>query len=128
MTARRGRVGLGQLGDQRRPGKLGGAEAGAGTRVVVLAQPFALDRADHPAGQPRRRLLVAEAAQAEPDQPGGVDPGRTAPVAPQRPAVATGLVARLGCGDRWWRDRGEELTFVEQVLLDQAAADRLRQI
>src|SRR5690349_8657086 len=100
MAACRGRVGLGKLGDQCRPGELGGAEPGTRARVVVLAQTFALDRPDNAAGQPGRGLLVAEPAQAEPDQPGRVDPGRPAPVAPQRTAMATGFIARLGGGDR----------------------------
>src|SRR6188472_4362479 len=84
VAARGRRVGLGQLGDQGRPGEVLGAEAGAGAGVVVLAQALPLDRPDHAAREALRGLPVAEPAQPEPDQPGRVDPGRAAPVAAQR--------------------------------------------
>ena len=62
-------------------------------RVVVLAQAFAGDGADHAVGQVLGLLLVAEPAQPDPDHPGRVDPGRPAPVAADRAAAAVGLVA-----------------------------------
>src|SRR5262245_66054014 len=78
----------GKLGDERRPGEVLCPEAGAGARVVVLAQAFARDGADHATSEALGRLLVAEAAQAEPEQPGRVDPGRHAPVAAHGTAAA----------------------------------------
>ena len=51
-----------------------------------------------------------------------------APVLAKQAPAAPGLVARLRGGDRWRSDHGPELPAVEQVLLDQPAADLLRQV
>ena len=59
------------------------------------------------ARQPLRHLrglgLVAEPAHAQPQHPGGVDPGRAAPVAQLPARAAVGLEARLRRRDRWRR-------------------------
>src|SRR6185312_14400252 len=104
------------------------SQALAGTWVVVLAQAFAGDGADHAVGQVLGLSLVAEPPHSQPGHPGGVDPGWPAPVTADWAVAAVGLVARLRGRDRGRGDRGEELVRVQQVLLDQAAADRLRQV
>ena len=97
---RRG-IRLDELRDQRRPAELAGTEALAGVRLVELAQPFPGDRSGEALGHLERLRLVSTSQQADPDQPGGVDPGRAAPVqAPQRPPPPPRLEAGLLGRDR----------------------------
>ena len=74
-------------------------------------------------------LAVAEADEAEPHEPGRVDPRRPAPVAADpQPVVFAGREAGLGRGDRRRGDRQPEPPLVEQVVLDQPVADLRRQV
>ena len=101
----------------------------AGVRVVVLAQPFREHRGHDPVCERVGVLAVAEPGEAEPHEPGRVDPGRAAPVAADpQPVVVTEREAGLG-GGHGRRRHGEPVAGgVEQVLLDEAAADLLGQI
>src|SRR4051812_50193752 len=66
------------------------------------------------------------ANQTDPEQPGGVDPRRAAPVEPSQGRLPlSGLEGRLLSRDRRRRERQPVLPPVEQVLLDQPAPDRL---
>jgi hypothetical protein len=70
--------------------------AAAGVGVVVLAQPAGAEDSGDPPGELVGLLAVAEPREAQPDQPGGVDPRRTAPVAPDpEEALVVGREGRL---------------------------------
>ena len=117
-----------KLDRQRRPREVARAEAGSGVRVVVLAQPLALDGGAHLRREPLRLLVVAEAHEAQPQHPRGVDPRRPAPVAAQQAAGRARLERRLARCDRGRRVLQPEAIGVEQVLLDHPAADLLGQV
>src|SRR6202042_822989 len=58
--------------------------------VVVLAQPGRVNRGAEALGELGCFLLISEPDEAQPDEPRGVDPGGSAPVAPdtQRAPIA----------------------------------------
>src|SRR4051794_27590942 len=69
------------------------------------------------------------ANQTDPEQPGGVDPRRAAPVEPSQGRLPLArLEGRFLSRDRRWRERQPVLPPVEQVLLDQPATDRLGKV
>ena len=125
VTARASRI------DQRRPGEVDGAHAAPGVRVVVLAQAAAPSTADAIRSPAASALLaVAEPDQAEPHQPGRVDPRRSAPVAPDPRASRSSRSEKLGsvAGTDGGGTGSQNCARVEQVLLDQPPADVLRQV
>ena len=129
VRARRARVWLHQLGDQRGPAELPRSETLAGVGLVELAQALADDGLGETLRHLERLGFVALAEQADPNQPRRVDPGRPAPVEPaQRALPSARLKAGLLRGDGRGRVGQPVLARVEEVLLDQALADLLRQI
>ena len=95
--------------------------------VVELAQAALQQRLLDALRELRGLFAVAEPDQAEPRQPGAVDPCGAAPVAAQAEGVfaqrEAGLVGRHG-GRRGARPE----PWREQMLLDQPSADLLRQV
>jgi hypothetical protein len=84
----------------------------------------ALDEREEPRDDPVGLAGVAQAAQRRDEQPGGVHPRGPAPAAEQMPARAK---ARLLHRHRRDPVRRSVAALVEEVLLDEAAADRLGQ-